>query len=117
LYLYSQSLPHSVVAYEIQLDSLGQLLAHLTMVKQPQTSQTASLDVVVAESFAATSSMLTTTPKSHLHGQPSVLVGYQSMYGIHSGVSSFPWLSPMSSSGILPGSYYQGQHFDPTYQY
>jgi len=39
------------------------------------------------------------------------------MSRIHSGVSSFPWSSPMSSLGILPRSSYQGQQCDPSYKY
>jgi len=58
------------------LDSLGQLLGQLTMVEQPQTSQTTSSDAVAARSFAATSLMFTTTPESHLYGQPSIPAGY-----------------------------------------
>ena len=88
------------------------------MAEQPLTSQTVSSDVAAAESFVATSSMFSTTPELHLYGESSILVGYQSLSGTHSRLSSTPWLSPMSSTRILPGSSLMGtQQFDPTYQY
>jgi hypothetical protein len=88
------------------------------MAEQPSTSQTVSSDAAAAESSVVTSSMFSTTPESHLYGESSIPVGYQSLSGTHSGVASTPWSSPMSSTRILPGSSLMGtQQFDPAYQY
>ena len=62
--------------------------------------------------------MFTTTPESHLYGGSFVPLGYQSLSGTHSGVSSSPWSSPMSSIGNLPGSSLTDtEQFDPSSQY
>lgn len=62
--------------------------------------------------------MFTTTPKSHMYGAPSVPLGYQSLSGTHSGVSSSPWSSSMSSTRILTGSSLTDiEQFDPSSQY
>lgn len=88
------------------------------MAEQLSTSHIVSFDAAAAKSSVATSSMFSTTPESHLYGEFSILVGYQSLSGTHSGVASTPWSSPMSSTGILPGSAFMGtQQFDPAYQY
>ena len=82
------------------------------------TSQTVPSVIAMAESFVATSSMFTTTPKSHLYGVPSIPPGYQSLSGTHSGVASSPWSSSMSSTGILSGSSLTDtEQLDPSSQY
>jgi len=105
LYLYAHT-PHFTALFDpayfqVPIDSLGQLLGQLNMDEQLSTSQTISSDAVVAESYVATSSMFSTTPESHLYGESSVPVGYQSFSGTRSGVASTPWSSPMSSTRIL----------------
>ena len=100
--------PFDPVSFQVPVDSLGQLLGQLTMVEQPSTSQTVSFDAAMAESSITTSSMFSTTPESHLYGESSILIGYQSLSGTHSGVASTPWSSLMSSTGILPGSSLMG---------
>ena len=82
------------------------------------TSQTISSVTVAIASAVTTSSMFTTTPESHLYGGSSVPLGYQSLSGTHSGVSSSPCSSPMLSTGILPGSSLTDtEQFDPSSQY
>jgi len=81
------------------------------------TSQTVSSVIVATTSTIATYSMFTTTPKSHLYGGPSVALEY-SLSITHSNVSSSPWSSPMSSTGILPGSSLTDtEQIDPSSQY
>ena len=82
------------------------------------TSQTVSSVTTVTTSTVTTSLMFTTIPESHLYGGLSVPLGYQSLSGTHSGVSSSPWSSPMSSIGILLGSSpTHTEQFDPSSQY
>ena len=103
-------------SFQVPIESLGQLLGHLAMAKQLLTSQTVSSNAAVADSSVVTSSMSSTTPQSHLYGESSILIGYQSLSGTHSRVASTPWSSPMSSIGILPSSSLMGtQQFDPAY--
>lgn len=88
------------------------------MDEQLLTYHTISFDVAIEESSVITPSMFSTTPESHMYGESSIPIGYQSLSGTHSGVTSAPWSSPMSSTGILPGSSLKGtQQFDPAHQY
>ena len=79
LYLYPHTThftaPFDRVYFQVHVDSLGQILGQLTMFKQPSTSQTVSSDEAAAESFVATSSLFSTTPKSHLYGESSIPIG------------------------------------------
>ena len=62
--------------------------------------------------------MFTTTPESHLYGGSSDPLGYQSLSRTHYGVSSSPWTSPMSSTGILlDSSLTDIELFDPSSKY
>ena len=88
------------------------------MAKQPSTSQTISSDAATVESSVVTYSMFSTTPESHLYGESSILIGYQSLSGTDSRVASTPWSSPMSSTEILPSSSLtRTQQFDLVDQY
>ena len=89
-------------SFQVPVESLGQLLGQLTMAEQPSASQTVSYDADVVEYYVVTSSMFSTTPESHLYGESSILVGYQSLSRTHSGVASTPWSSLMFSTRILP---------------
>jgi len=53
-----------------------------------------------------------------LYGVLSIPLGYQYLFGTHSGVASSPWSSPMSSIGILHGSSLTDtEQPDPSSQY
>ncbi len=122
IYLYPHT-PHFIDTFDpayfhVSIESLRKNLGQITMAEQPSTSQTVSSDAASVESSVTTSSMFSTTLESHLYGEPSILVGYQYLFGTHLGVFSTQWSSPMSSTRILPGSSLTGtQQFDPVYQY
>lgn len=83
-----------------------------------KTSQTVSSVTPTTTSTIATSSMFTTTPESHLYAGPSIPLGYHSLSGTHSSVSSSPWSSPMLATRILFGSSLTDtEQFDPSSQY
>ena len=83
-----------------------------------KTSQTVSYVTATTTSTIAASSMFTITLESHLYGGSSIPLGYQSLSRTHSGFSSSSWSSPMSSTGILPGSSLTNtEQFDPSSQY
>jgi len=122
LYLYPNTLVFFVSFdpnfFQVPIESLGKILVQLNMAKHLSTSQTISSNVVVVESSFVTSSMFYTTFELHLYGESSIMVGYQSLSGTHSEVSSTPLSSPMSSTRILPGSSLMGtQQFDSAYRY
>lgn len=82
------------------------------------TSQIVLSLTSVAEFSVATSSLFTTTLESNLYGVPSIRLGYESLFGTHSGVASSPWSSPISSKRILPSySLTDTEQFDPSSQY
>jgi len=88
------------------------------MAKKASTSKTVSFDLAVVESSVVTPLMFSTTHGSHLYGESSILVGYQSLSGTHSGVASAPWSTCINSYGIQPGfSQMETQHSDPAHQY
>ena len=66
-------------------------------------SQALPFVTTVIASTVSSSSMFSKTPKSHLYGGSFIPLGYQALNGTYYGVSSSPWTSPMSSSGILSG--------------
>ena len=120
LYLYPHT-PHFTdpfdhVYFQTPVDSLRHLLGHLTMVES--TSYVVPSVIDATKSIIATSSMFTTMPESHFYGVSSVPPGYQYLSRTHSSIASSPWSSPMSSTGILPGSSLTDtEQFDPSSQY
>ena len=92
LYLYPYT-PHFNTPFDLDyfqtpVDSLGNLLGHLTMAES--TSQTVPCITATKESSTATSSMFTMTPESHLYGVPFIPSGYQYLSGTLSIVASSP---------------------------
>lgn len=64
-------------------------------------SQTVPSIIIATSSIVASSSMFLMTLKEYVYGGPSVPLGYQTLNGTNSDVSSSPWNWPMSLSRII----------------
>ena len=91
---------------QVPVELLGDLLDRLNMFKQPSTSRNVSSDATAAKPPAAMPTIFA--------GIRSIIVGCQSLAGVHSGVSSALWSAPIYSSIVPYGiSYVETQQFDP----